>query len=154
MKARYRECKKELGNLKSAYDENVSVYDQLSKDHDGALNREKGLNKRVEELEGKKKGFEEVNTKQADQIKQLEEELKRKEEDVQAILAATPNVVPASSATFIEQYEKLFDKRYPYVEKVARAYLLDPYGLQNVMPDETGPMPGQGPRATPTASYA
>ncbi|GJT52077.1 hypothetical protein Tco_0978234 [Tanacetum coccineum] len=78
----------------------------------------------------------------------------RKREDIQAILAATPNVDPASSAAFMGEYEKLFDKRYPYVDKVARAYMLDQYGLQNVMPDETGPTPDQGPRATPKASYA
>ncbi|GJW61817.1 hypothetical protein Tco_0111152 [Tanacetum coccineum] len=74
--------------------------------------------------------------------------------DIQAILKPTPNVDPASSDTFMETYEKLFDKRYPYVDKVARVYLLDPTGLQNVMPDETGLTPGGGPRDTPTASYA
>nr|GEW60932.1 hypothetical protein [Tanacetum cinerariifolium] len=56
--------------------------------------------------------------------------------------------------TFMEEYKKLFDKRYPYVDKVVRAYLLDPIGLQNVMPDGTGRTPGQGPLDTPTASYA
>ncbi|GKB76617.1 hypothetical protein Tco_0943512, partial [Tanacetum coccineum] len=78
----------------------------------------------------------------------------RKDKDVQAILRATPGVDPTSSDTFMEKYNKLFDKRYPYVDKVAHAYLLDPTGLQNVMPDGTGPTPGQGPRNTPTASYA
>ncbi|GJR07172.1 hypothetical protein Tco_0530156 [Tanacetum coccineum] len=33
----------------------------------------------------------------------------RKEEDVQAILAETPNVDPATPATFMEKYEALFD---------------------------------------------
>ncbi|GJZ57538.1 hypothetical protein Tco_0613032 [Tanacetum coccineum] len=78
----------------------------------------------------------------------------RKDKDVQAILKATPSVDPTSSSTFMEEYNKLFDKRYPYVYKVARAYLLDPTGLQNIMPDETGPTPGQGPRDTPMTSYA
>ncbi|GKA32458.1 hypothetical protein Tco_0718825 [Tanacetum coccineum] len=78
----------------------------------------------------------------------------RKEEDVQAILKATPNVDPASSETFLPVYEKLFDQRYPYVDKVARMYLLDPTELQNIMPDETGPTSGGGPRNTPTPSYA
>ncbi|GJS61689.1 hypothetical protein Tco_0656473 [Tanacetum coccineum] len=77
-----------------------------------------------------------------------------KEEDVQAILAETPNVDPTALATFIEKYEKLFDKRYPYVNKVASAYLRDPFGLHNVMPDETGPTPGQGPRASLTTSIS
>ncbi|GJR63764.1 hypothetical protein Tco_1505926 [Tanacetum coccineum] len=78
----------------------------------------------------------------------------RNDPDIQAILTATPHVDPTSSDTFLATYEKLSDKRYPYVDKVARAYLLDPTGLQNVMPDETGPTPGGGPRDTPTASYA
>nr|GEV16787.1 hypothetical protein [Tanacetum cinerariifolium] len=77
---RYRECKKESSKLKSAYDKNVFVYDQISKDYDGALNHEKELNKRVKELEGDKKGLEEVNMEQADRIKHLEEELKKFED--------------------------------------------------------------------------
>ncbi|GJS00616.1 hypothetical protein Tco_0317124 [Tanacetum coccineum] len=77
----------------------------------------------------------------------------QKDEDIQTILKATPGVDPTSSDTFMEEYNKLFDQRYPYVDKVARAYLLDPTGLQNVMPDGTGPTPGQGPRDTPTTSY-
>ncbi|GKD58889.1 V-type proton ATPase subunit B2, partial [Tanacetum coccineum] len=78
----------------------------------------------------------------------------RKDPNIRAILKATPNVNPTSSDIFMETYEKLFDKRYPYVKKVARMYLLDPSGLQNVMPDKTGPTPSGGPRDTPTASYA
>nr|GEX16960.1 hypothetical protein [Tanacetum cinerariifolium] len=78
----------------------------------------------------------------------------RKDPYIHAILKATPNVDLASFDIVMDKYEKLFDKRYPYVDKVARMYLLDPSGLQNVMLDETGPTPGGGPRDTPTASYA
>nr|GEW38484.1 hypothetical protein [Tanacetum cinerariifolium] len=78
----------------------------------------------------------------------------RTDANIQAILKATPEVDPASSDVFISGYEKIFDQRYSYVDKVARMYLLDPSGLQNIMPDETGPTPGGGPRDTPTASYA
>ncbi|GKA98183.1 hypothetical protein Tco_0826077 [Tanacetum coccineum] len=78
----------------------------------------------------------------------------RKDPEIQAILKATPNVNPTSSDIFMETYEKLFDKRYPYVDKVARMYLLDPSSLQNVMPDAIGPTPGGGPRDTSSASYA
>nr|GEU58451.1 hypothetical protein [Tanacetum cinerariifolium] len=77
----------------------------------------------------------------------------RKDEDVQAIFKATPSMDPTSSSTFMEEYNKLFDKRYPYVDKVMRAYLLDHTGLQNVIPDETEPTPCQGPHDTPMASY-
>nr|GEY63182.1 hypothetical protein [Tanacetum cinerariifolium] len=78
----------------------------------------------------------------------------RKDPNNQAILAATPNVDPASSNIFMETYEKLFDKRYPYVNNVAHTYILDPTDLQNVMPDATGPTPSGGPRDAPTTSYA
>ncbi|GJQ90064.1 zinc finger CCCH domain-containing protein 34-like protein, partial [Tanacetum coccineum] len=71
MKARYKGCKKEIAKLQLACDENVSTYDQLLKDYDGALTREKGLHERVEDLEEEKQELEEVNTKQANQIKQL-----------------------------------------------------------------------------------
>ncbi|GKC12623.1 hypothetical protein Tco_1009405 [Tanacetum coccineum] len=192
---------------------------------DGALTREKGLQDRLEKLEEEKKEADQLNSTQADRIKQLEEALKqseadahqlrvekeryaveagrgkmvrqriinqylptfvhqlhqsaeykrslgevfslavgkgfmdgisigREDADIQAILKATPNVDPASSDTFMDAYEKLFDWRYPYVDKVARMYLLDPSGLQNIMSDETGPTPDGGPRDTPTASYA
>nr|GEY93640.1 hypothetical protein [Tanacetum cinerariifolium] len=67
---------------------------------------------------------------------------------------STPNVEPASSAIFIREFVKLFDKRYPYMDNVARAYLLDPFELQNVMPSEIGRSLGQRPRATPTTLYA
>nr|GFA39504.1 hypothetical protein [Tanacetum cinerariifolium] len=80
--------------------------------------------------------------------------IRRKDEDIQSILTITPNMVHASSSTFMGVYEKLFDKRYPYVNKVSHAYLLDPTCLQNVMSDETGLTLGQGPRDTPTTSYA
>ncbi|GJU90019.1 hypothetical protein Tco_1302442 [Tanacetum coccineum] len=76
----------------------------------------------------------------------------REEEDIQAILTATPNVDPSSSETFLPAYEKLFYQIYSYVDKVARMYLLDPTELQNIMPDKTGPTPGGGPRDTPTPS--
>ncbi|GJS82038.1 hypothetical protein Tco_0748579 [Tanacetum coccineum] len=45
----------------------------------------------------------------------------------------------------------LFEMHYPYVDKVTRAYLLDPSELQNVMPDGAGPTPGGGPRPSSTA---
>ncbi|GJR16182.1 hypothetical protein Tco_0798834 [Tanacetum coccineum] len=168
VKVRYKECKKEL------------VAD------------------RTEELEEEKKEADQLNSSQADQIKQLEEALKqskadahqlrvdkeryaveagrgemvrflslavgkgfidgisigREDANIQAILKATPNVDPASSDTFMGAYEKLFDRRYPYIDKVACMYLLEPSGLQNIMPDETGPTPGGGPRDTPITSYA
>ncbi|GJW09439.1 hypothetical protein Tco_1575266 [Tanacetum coccineum] len=199
VKVRFKEFRKELSTVRSAYDEKVAAYEQLFKNYDGALTRKKSLQDRLEELEEEKKEADNLNSSQADRIRQLEEALKqaeadarqlryetvhyaveagkgeivrqkivnyrwerfywgvsigRKEEDVQAILKATPNVDPASSETFLPAYEKLFDQRYPYVDKVARMYLLDPTELQNIMPDETGPTPGGGPRNTPTPSYA
>ncbi|GJZ78084.1 hypothetical protein Tco_0642756 [Tanacetum coccineum] len=194
VKSRYKEFKKELASVQTAYDEKTSAYDQLSKNYDGALTREKSLQERVEELEKEKKNGEQLSTKQAERIENIKEALRQSEADahqlrldrekamstsgrwafslaigkgfidgvsigytdpdIQAILKATPIVNPTFSDIFMNRYEKLFDKRYPYVNKVDRMYLLDPSGLQNIMLDETGPTPGGGPRDTPTASYA
>nr|GEX93398.1 hypothetical protein [Tanacetum cinerariifolium] len=70
----------------------------------------------------------------------------RGDADVRAILEATPNVDPAASNTIMDAYDKLFDRRYPYIEKVSRMYLLDPSNLQNIMSDETRLTHGGGPR--------
>ncbi|GJU96460.1 hypothetical protein Tco_1321216 [Tanacetum coccineum] len=223
VKVRFKECRKELAKVQSAYDEKTTAYGKLSKNYEGALIREKSLQDRLEELEEEKKEVDNLNSSQADHIKRLEEALKqaeadaeqlrsekvryaveagkgeivrqkiinqylptfvcqlhqsaeykrslgevfslavgkgfmegisigRKEEDIQAILTATPNVDPSSSETFLPAYEKLFDQRYSYVDKVARMYLLDPTELQNIMPDETGPTLSGGPRDTPIPS--
>ncbi|GJX02744.1 V-type proton ATPase subunit B2 [Tanacetum coccineum] len=223
VKVRFKECRKELAKVQSVYDEKTTAYDKLSKNYEGALNREKSLQDRLEELEEEKKEVDNLNSSQADHIKRLEEALKqaeadaeqlrsekvryaveagqgeivrqkiinqylptfvrrlhqsaeykrslgqvfslavgkgfiegisigRTEEDIQAILTATSNVDPSSSDTFLPAYKKLFDKRYSYVDKVARMYLLDPTELQNIMSDETGPTLGGGHRDTPTPS--
>nr|GEV46676.1 hypothetical protein [Tanacetum cinerariifolium]GFB71035.1 hypothetical protein [Tanacetum cinerariifolium] len=191
VKVRYKECKNELAAVQLAYDEKVSTLDQLSKNYDGALTREKGLQDRLEELEEEKKEADQLNSSHADRIKQLEEALKqseanaqqlrvkkeryaveagrgemvrqrivnqflptfvrrlhqsveykrslgevfslvvgkgfmdgisigREDADIQAILEATPNVNPTSSDIFMDAYEKLFNRRYPHVDKVAR----------------------------------
>ncbi|GKD19410.1 hypothetical protein Tco_1208568, partial [Tanacetum coccineum] len=78
--------------------------------------------------------------------------LGRTKADVDALLKASPGVNPASSDLFMGEYLKLFEMHYPYVDKVTRAYLLDPSELQNVMPDGAGPTPGGGPRPSSTAS--
>ncbi|GJR97223.1 nucleoside phosphorylase [Tanacetum coccineum] len=52
--------------------------------------------------------------------------LGRTQADVDALLNASPGVNPASSDLFMGEYLKLFETRYPYVNKLARAYLLDP----------------------------
>ncbi|GKA43746.1 V-type proton ATPase subunit B2, partial [Tanacetum coccineum] len=188
VKARFKECKKELATVWSTYDEKTSAYDQLSKNYDGALTREKSLQDMVEELKEEKKDGEQLSAKQAERIEQLEEALRKSEADAYQLrldrenyaveagkgemvrrritndylptfmrwlhqsneeavdpdIQATPNVDPTSADIFMDRYEKLFDKRYPYVDKVARMYLLGPSGLQNVMPDETDPTPGGG----------
>ncbi|GKD75030.1 hypothetical protein Tco_1333312 [Tanacetum coccineum] len=81
-KVRYKECKKELASLQSAFDEKVSAYGRLSKDYDAVLTWEKGWQEKVEELEKiekEKAEIEEVCAKQAE--RQLEAELKQSEID-------------------------------------------------------------------------
>ncbi|GJZ52143.1 hypothetical protein Tco_0606658 [Tanacetum coccineum] len=108
---------KDMGKLKSVYDENVSAYNHPKEDYDGSLNREKG---------GVEKSKEHTHLLRVDREKYAVEcgnremrslgevfslaigkgfidgvSIGRKMEDIQAILAATPNVDPASSATFM-----------------------------------------------------
>nr|GEY43478.1 hypothetical protein [Tanacetum cinerariifolium] len=70
---------KELAAIQSAYDEKASTYEQLFKSYDGALTREKSLQDRLEELKEEKKEAGQLNSSQADRIKQLEEALKQSE---------------------------------------------------------------------------
>nr|GEU42395.1 hypothetical protein [Tanacetum cinerariifolium] len=155
VKASYKECKKELTSLQSAFEEKVTTYDRLSKDYDA------DRNKQVEaELKQSKINAHQLRVdRERYSVECRNGEMVRRKIINEylptfAILTATPNVDPASPNIFMETYEKLFDKRYSYVDKVARVYLLDPNSLRNVMPDETGTTPGGGPRNTPTASYA
>nr|GEV65459.1 hypothetical protein [Tanacetum cinerariifolium] len=69
VKARYKECKKELATVQSAYDEKVFAFNQLFKNYDGALIQEKGLHDMLEELEEKKKEEDQLNSSPADRIK-------------------------------------------------------------------------------------
>ncbi|GKE09826.1 hypothetical protein Tco_1413377 [Tanacetum coccineum] len=151
VKVHYKECKKELAKerLKELEEEKKEA-DQLSTEQTD----------RIKQLEEALKQFEDDAHKlRLDRERYIVEcgeifslvvgkgfidglSVGRKEEDIQAILKDIPIVDPTSSETFMEEYKKLFDKRYPYVDKVARAYLLNPTGLQNVMPDGTGPTPG------------
>nr|GEV44416.1 hypothetical protein [Tanacetum cinerariifolium] len=141
----YGQLAKELIVVQSAYNEKVSAFDQLFKNYDGTLTREKGLQDRLEELEEEKREADQPKSLQADWIKQLEEALKQSEANAQQLRIEKERYVVKASRG---------EMRYPYVDKVARMYLLDPSGLQNIMPDETGPTPDGGPHDTPIASYA
>nr|GEV51450.1 hypothetical protein [Tanacetum cinerariifolium] len=138
VKARYKKCKKELEKVQSAYDEKVSTHEALRQSeadaHQLILDR-KNMLLRLSMGEAFSLA---IGKCFIDGIS-----IGRKDLDIQTILKATPNVNPASS-DIMETCEQLFDKRYLYVDKVACMYLLDPSGLQNVMPDKTGPTPGGG----------
>nr|GEV82177.1 hypothetical protein [Tanacetum cinerariifolium] len=152
-KAHYKECKKEMGRVEELEDEKKEAK-QLSIEQADHIKHLKEALKQSEEDAHQLRLDSEVFSLAVGKgfIDGLF--VGRKNEDVQAILKATPSIDPTSSNTFMEEYNKLFDKRYLHVEKVTRAYLLDPTSLQNVMSDETGPTHGQGSRDTPTASYA
>ncbi|GJU61546.1 hypothetical protein Tco_1243381 [Tanacetum coccineum] len=93
MKARYKECKKDMGNLCSEYDEN------------------KGLNERVEELDGEKKRLEDVNAKQMDHIRQLEGELEKSEAEAHQLRWKMENFVV------------LYENREVVRQKIIKDYL-------------------------------
>ncbi|GKD85241.1 V-type proton ATPase subunit B2, partial [Tanacetum coccineum] len=85
VKARFKECRKELAKVQSVCDEKTTAYDKLSKNYEGALNREKSLQDGLEELEEEKKEVDNLNSSQADHIKRLEEALKQAEADAEQL---------------------------------------------------------------------
>nr|GEU65632.1 transposase (putative), gypsy type [Tanacetum cinerariifolium] len=140
VKAHYNERKKELATVQSAYDEKASAYDQLSKNYDGALTREKIMLRLDKERYAVEAGKGEIvkcqiineylptfvrRLPQSNEYKRSWGEvfslaigkgfingisIGRKDPNIQAILKATLNVDPASSDIFMARFEKLFDK--------------------------------------------
>ncbi|GJV03154.1 gypsy type transposase [Tanacetum coccineum] len=61
------------------------------------------------------------------------------EEEAQAFLATAVDYDPACKETFMTEFDSLFDKIYPYVEKLAESFRLPLGDLQNMWPEGTGP---------------
>ncbi|GKD57779.1 hypothetical protein Tco_1291166 [Tanacetum coccineum] len=165
----YDESKKELVQLCMKYEEKVPAHVLLLRDYDHALDVEKDLQDRVREIEEEKKEWLVVEENQVKQIKKLEDDLAkfdkdahqlrkekedlamkgvsvgRYEEAVNAMIDGIDGLDPEASSKLMEKYDALFNRRYSYVDKVANAYRLSPSDLHNVLPDESGPTPDQGP---------
>nr|GEV57568.1 hypothetical protein [Tanacetum cinerariifolium] len=60
------------------------------------------------------------------------------EEEVKAFLATTADYDPACQTTFMSEFESLFNKSYPYVEKLVESFQLPLGDLQNMWPEDTG----------------
>ncbi|GJX69036.1 hypothetical protein Tco_0304763 [Tanacetum coccineum] len=146
-RAKYDSCKKQLVDLQVAYDAKVSSYGQLSHDYEDALHREEAGKIKIVELEKKRKA---IKVRQGERLLQSKEykesvgevfsvavgkgfidgiSLGRTQTDVDGLLNASPGINPASFDLFMGEYLKLFETHYPYVDKLARAYLLDPSEL-------------------------
>ncbi|GJS91339.1 hypothetical protein Tco_0773975 [Tanacetum coccineum] len=61
------------------------------------------------------------------------------EEEAQAFLATAVDYDPACKETFMTEFDSLFDKSYPYVEKLAESFRLPLEDLQNMWPEGTRP---------------
>ncbi|GJR58415.1 hypothetical protein Tco_1500577 [Tanacetum coccineum] len=61
------------------------------------------------------------------------------EEEAQAFLATAVDYDPACKETFMSEFDSLFDKSYPYVEKLVESFRLPLGDLQNLWPEGTGP---------------
>ncbi|GJW18996.1 hypothetical protein Tco_0026432 [Tanacetum coccineum] len=61
------------------------------------------------------------------------------EEEAEAFLATTVGYDPACKTTFMSEFDSLFNKSYPYVEKLAESFRLPLGDLQNMWPEGTGP---------------
>ncbi|GKA35483.1 hypothetical protein Tco_0721974 [Tanacetum coccineum] len=74
------------------------------------------------------------------------------EEEAQAFLATAVDYDPVCKETFMTEFDSLFDKSYPYVEKLAESFRLPLGDLQNIWPEGTGPtMSGNAAGASNTA---
>ncbi|GKC31498.1 hypothetical protein Tco_1038792 [Tanacetum coccineum] len=61
------------------------------------------------------------------------------EEEAQAFLATAVDYDSACKETFMFEFDSLFDKSYPYVEKLVESFRLPLGDLQNLWPEGTGP---------------
>ncbi|GJS87463.1 hypothetical protein Tco_0770099 [Tanacetum coccineum] len=74
------------------------------------------------------------------------------EEEAQAFLATAVDYDPACKETFMTEFDSLFDKSYPYVEKLAESFRLPLGDLQNMWPEGTSPtLSGNAVGASTTA---
>ncbi|GJX33497.1 hypothetical protein Tco_0243352 [Tanacetum coccineum] len=60
------------------------------------------------------------------------------EEEAEAFLATAVDYDPACKDTFISEFDSLFVKNYPYVEKLTESFRLSLGDLQNMWPEGTG----------------
>ncbi|GKD51906.1 hypothetical protein Tco_1280882 [Tanacetum coccineum] len=61
------------------------------------------------------------------------------ENEAQAFLATAVEYDPACKETFMTEFDSLYDKSYPYMEKLAESFRLPLGDLQNMWPEGTGP---------------
>ncbi|GJV43182.1 hypothetical protein Tco_1427718 [Tanacetum coccineum] len=61
------------------------------------------------------------------------------EEEVKAFLATAADYNPACKTTFMSEFDSLFNKSYPYVEKLAESFWLPLGDLQNMWSEGTRP---------------
>ncbi|GKA95097.1 hypothetical protein Tco_0817135 [Tanacetum coccineum] len=74
------------------------------------------------------------------------------EEEAQDFLATAIDYDPACKETFMTEFDSLFDKSYPYVEKLAESFRLPLGDLQNMWPEGIGPtLSGNAAGASTTA---
>ncbi|GJT63340.1 hypothetical protein Tco_1006873 [Tanacetum coccineum] len=63
----------------------------------------------------------------------------KSEEEALAFLASAADYDPACKETFMSEFDSLFDKSYPYVEKLAESFRLPLGDPQNMWPEGTRP---------------
>ncbi|GJZ96748.1 hypothetical protein Tco_0669082 [Tanacetum coccineum] len=61
------------------------------------------------------------------------------EEEAEAFLATAADYDPACKTTFMSEFDSLFNKSYPYVEKLVESFRLPLGDLQNMWPEGIGP---------------
>nr|GEW52250.1 hypothetical protein [Tanacetum cinerariifolium] len=125
--------------------DDVRIRNQLSKDHQvlqqvhlGCVGKEADLTKKLDAVEKERDDLLDKDREKEERIKQLEVDLANKtsslveteegvkaacsEEEAEAFLATAVDYDPACKDTFMTEFDSLFNKSYPYVEKLVESF--------------------------------
>nr|GEV06771.1 hypothetical protein [Tanacetum cinerariifolium] len=148
------------------------LYTTLSDRYKAVKSEHEGCARQFKVLESRNSGLSQVNKDQALRIKELEDELARKdyaivyverlngkglskersEEDLLVLMSRMEKIDVYADKKMRVEYDKLFEKQYPYVEKISRGFRHPVFDLLKVYPDS--PPFGQAPPSQPSFGKA
>nr|GEV01498.1 hypothetical protein [Tanacetum cinerariifolium] len=115
----------------------------LQQEHQGCVGKEAGLVEKLAMVEKEKDDLLDREAQLSIAAGWSEDvKVEHFEEDAEAILAAAIDYDPECKATFMSEFDSLFTKSYPYVEKLVGSFRLPLGDLQNKWLEGEGPTVG------------